>query len=117
MSAEPEAPTDVAPAVATDPAAPAGKKQQIDPWNVAGEIGEDGKAKAIDYNKLVDEFGTKLIDQPLLDRFEKVTGHKPHRFLRRRIFFSERDLGLVLDRFEKVLPVPDTSMSRVLTVL
>lgn len=104
MSAEPEAPTDVAPAVATDPTAPAGKKQQIDPWNVAGEIGEDGKAKAIDYNKLVDEFGTKLIDQPLLDRFEKVTGHKPHRFLRRRIFFSERDLGLVLDRFEKKEP-------------
>lgn len=113
MAAEPEAPTDVAPAVATDPTAPATKKQLVDPWNVAGEVGEDGKAKAIDYNKLVDEFGTKLIDQALLDRFEKVTGHKPHRFLRRRIFFSERDLNLILDRYEKVLSHQTLSLRRI----
>jgi tryptophanyl-tRNA synthetase len=102
MAAEPEAPTNAAPAVATDPTAPAAKKQLVDPWNVSGEVGEDGKAKAIDYNKLVEEFGTKLIDQTLLERFEKVTGHRPHRFLRRKIFFSERDLNLILDRHEKV---------------
>jgi tryptophanyl-tRNA synthetase len=57
--------------------------------------------QAIDYNKLVQEFGTKLIDQAILDRFERVTGHKPHRFLRRKIVFSERDLSAILDRYEK----------------
>jgi tryptophanyl-tRNA synthetase len=31
--------------------------------------------KAIDYNKLVDEFGTKKIDDELLARFERVTWH------------------------------------------
>lgn len=92
MAADPEAPTEAVPAPA---------KQKIDPWNVSGEIGEDGKAKAIDYNKLVEEFGTKLISKELLDRFERLTGHKPHRFLRRQIVFSERDFGLILDRYEK----------------
>lgn len=77
-------------------------QQNVNPWSVSGEIGEDGKAKAIDYTKLVSEFGTTLIDDALLERFEKVTGHKPHRFLRRQIFFSHRDLTSILDRFEKV---------------
>lgn len=79
-------------------------KQTVDPWNVHGEIGEDGVAKAIDYNKLIDEFGTKKIDQELLDRFEKVTGQKPHIFLRRAIVFSHRDLEAILDRYEKGEP-------------
>ncbi|KAK8054677.1 tryptophanyl-tRNA synthetase [Apiospora phragmitis] len=104
MSTEPEAPTHAAPAATQDPTAPAPTKQLVDPWNVAGEIGEDGKAKAINYTKLVEEFGTKLIDQALLDRFERLTGHKPHRFLRRKIVFSERDFGLILDKYEKNEP-------------
>lgn len=45
---------------------------------------------AIDYTKLVDQFGTKLIDQDLLDRFERLTGRKPHLLLRRGTFFSHR---------------------------
>jgi tryptophanyl-tRNA synthetase len=77
-------------------------KQDINPWSVSGEVGEDGKVKAIDYNKLTSEFGTTLIDNALLERFEKVTGHKPHRFLRRQIVFSHRDLTTILDRYEKV---------------
>lgn len=105
MAAEPEAPTEVPPAVATDAATTedaAVKKQLVDPWNVSGEVGEDGKVKAIDYTRLVEDFGTKLITPELLERFEKVTGHRPHRFMRRKIFFSERDLSLILDRHEKV---------------
>ena len=83
--------------------APAGSsKQDINPWSVSGEVGEDGKVKAIDYRKLVEEFGTARIDDALLERFERVTGHKPHRFMRREIVFSHRDLSLILDRFEKV---------------
>lgn len=80
------------------------KKQTVDPWNVQGEIAEDGTIKAIDYNKLVDEFGTKLIGQDLLERFEKVTGRKPHHFMRRGIVFSHRELELILDRYEKGEP-------------
>ncbi|KAI6785724.1 Tryptophan--tRNA ligase [Emericellopsis cladophorae] len=78
--------------------------QKIDPWNVSGEVGEDGKVKAIDYHKLTNEFGTSLIDDKLLERWEKVTGHKPHRFMRRQIVFSHRDLSLILDRYEKNEP-------------
>jgi hypothetical protein len=77
-------------------------KQDINPWSVSGEVGEDGKVKAIDYRKLIDEFGTSLIDDALLERWEKVTGSKPHRFMRRGIVFSHRDLTAILDRYEKV---------------
>lgn len=94
----------IAPAVedTTVDAPAAAGKQDINPWSVSGEVGEDGKVKAIDYRKLIDEFGTSLIDDALLERWEKVTGSKPHRFMRRGIVFSHRDLTLILDRYEKV---------------
>lgn len=76
-------------------------KQTIDPYNVTGEIGDDGVAKAINYTTLVEEFGTKVILEEDLARFERVTGKKPHRFMRRGIVFSHRDLNLILDRHEK----------------
>lgn len=80
-------------------------KQVIDPWNVQGEIGVDGVAKAINYLNLVEDFGTRLLAADgLLERFEKVTGHKPHRFMRRGIVFSHRDLDLILDRYESGEP-------------
>ncbi|PVH85316.1 tryptophanyl-tRNA synthetase-like protein [Cadophora sp. DSE1049] len=79
-------------------------KQTVDPWNVAGEIGADGIAKAINYLTLIDEFGTKKILDEDLARFEKVTGKKPHRFMRRGIVFSHRDLNLILDRHERGEP-------------
>ncbi|KAK0720810.1 hypothetical protein B0H67DRAFT_600194 [Lasiosphaeris hirsuta] len=79
-------------------------KQTVDPYNVTGEVGDDGVMKAIDYTKLVEEFGTKLISTELLERFEKVTGKKPHRFLRRGIVFSHRDFELILDRYERGEP-------------
>jgi tryptophanyl-tRNA synthetase len=63
--------------------------QKVDPWNVEGAI-VDGKLQAIDYDKLINEFGCKRIDSALLDRFERLTGKRPHRFLRRGIFFSHR---------------------------
>ncbi|KAH6626949.1 hypothetical protein B0J18DRAFT_426098 [Chaetomium sp. MPI-SDFR-AT-0129] len=83
---------------------PQQQKQTIDPYNVSGEVGEDGVVKAIDYNKLVDEFGTKKIDAALLERFERVTGKRPHHFLRRGIVFSHRDFELILDRYERGEP-------------
>ncbi|KAF5505389.1 Tryptophan--tRNA ligase [Colletotrichum siamense] len=104
MASAPEAPTAAVPVEAVEPAAASTGGQKVDPWNVSGEVGEDGKVKAIDYKKIVDEFGTKLIDDALLERFERVTGHKPHHFLRRQIVFSHRDLDLILDRYEKKEP-------------
>ncbi|OAQ98259.1 hypothetical protein LLEC1_08029 [Akanthomyces lecanii] len=85
-------------------AAPQQAKQDINPWSVSGEVDEDGKVKAIDYRKLIDEFGTSQIDDALLTRFEKATGQKPHRFMRRGIFFSHRDMHAILDRYEKNEP-------------
>ena len=63
----------------------------------------------IDYNKLVDNFGSKLIDQDLLDRIERLTvgrGTVPylHRFLRRDIFFSHRDMTRICDCLENNKP-------------
>ena len=73
----------------------------VDPFNVQGKI---------DYNKLVDNFGSKVIEPSLLERMYELTvkrGTVPHlhRFLRRNIFFSHRDLELILDQVEKGLPI------------
>lgn len=77
-------------------------EQNINPWSVSGAVGADGQVQAIDYVKLVEQFGSQLISPELLARFERLTGKKPHRFLRRQIVFSERDLTSILDRYEKV---------------
>lgn len=104
MASAPE-PTNAAAAASADLEATspqASGKQDVNPWSVSGEVGVDGKVKAIDYKKLIEEFGTALIDDALLERWERVTGQKPHRFMRRGIFFSHRDLTMILDRYEKV---------------
>jgi len=64
--------------------------QFVTPWDVQGSVSADGKPQAIDYDKIVDQFGTRRVDQALLERFEKLTGKRPHIFLRRGIFFSHR---------------------------
>jgi tryptophanyl-tRNA synthetase len=66
-------------------------------WEVQGKI---------DYNKLVDSFGSKLIEQDLLDRLQAcITVPTLHRFLRRNVFFSHRDLHGLLDCVEKGIPI------------
>ena len=47
------------------------------------------------------QFGVSLIDEALIQRFERVTGTKPHPFLRRGIVFAHRDLDLILDAHER----------------
>lgn len=95
-------------------------EQIVTPWDVQGSVSSDGKQNAIDYDKLVDQFGTRRIDAAILERFEKLTGHRPHIFLRRGMFFSHRsvmlfrasdnltlafrDLDKVLDRYEQKKP-------------
>lgn len=80
------------PAPSIKPAAPGSSahEQVVTPWDVQGSIADDGKQLAIDYDKLIRQFGTKAIDTALLERFEKVTGHRPHPLLRRGTFFSHR---------------------------
>ena len=68
---------------------------QVTPWEVADEV---------DYDKLIREFGCHPIDEALLERIERVTNKKPHHFLRRGIFFSHRDLHLLLDLYERGQP-------------
>lgn len=62
----------------------------VTPWVVEGEV---------DYIKLVERFGTNIIDDKLMERFIKSAG-EDHYLLRRRIFFSHRDLDKVLDDWE-----------------
>ena len=69
--------------------------QVVTPWDVKGSVSEDGKQLAIDYSKLIVQFGTVPIDAALLERFEKLTGHRPHLLLRRGTFFSHRQVHLV----------------------
>lgn len=69
------------------------KKQamaEVTPWAVEGEI---------DYDKLVQEFGTRKIDAALKARLSKDAGDNV--MLRRNFFFSHRDLDLVLHDAEK----------------
>jgi len=73
----------------------------VNAWEVKG---------VIDYDKLVRDFGSKEIDPDLLKRFESLTvgrGTVPflHRFLRRNIFFSHRDLDRICHCIENNLPV------------
>ncbi len=80
--------------------APAEKEMVVNAFEVEGKI---------DYNKLVDDFGSKLIDPELLARIEKLTvgrGTVPnlHRFLRRDIFFSHRDMTKICDCLEENKP-------------
>lgn len=64
-------------------------EQNVTPWEVEGAV-VDGVQQAIDYNKLIEQFGTRAIDEALLQRFESLTGRKPHVLLRRGTFFSHR---------------------------
>src|SRR6266481_2152926 len=68
----------------------AAAEQVVTPWDVQGQFSADGQQLAINYDKLIDQFGTRRIDGVLLERFEKITGHKPHPLLRRGAFFSHR---------------------------
>ncbi|KAJ3087716.1 tryptophan--tRNA ligase [Quaeritorhiza haematococci] len=78
-------------------------EQVVTPWDVRGaEV--DGKLQAIDYNKLIESFGTRRIDEALIKRLETLTGQKAHTFLRRGLFFSHRELTQILDRYEKGKP-------------
>ncbi len=62
----------------------------VTPWTVKGNV---------NYDKLIEQFGTSRIGDSILEKFKKITG-EIHPFLRRGIFYSHRDLDWILDRYE-----------------
>jgi len=78
-----------------------GEEMIVTAYEVSGEI---------DYTKLVNQFGSTLIDDPLMQRIKAHTVGKGnitklHRFLRRGIYFSHRDMNTILDCIEKGQPM------------
>lgn len=62
----------------------------VTPWRVEGDI---------DYDMLIERFGTERLSEDLLARFRRAAGGD-HFMLRRGVFFSHRDLGKILDAHE-----------------
>jgi len=63
----------------------------VTPWEVRGKV---------DYERLIQEFGTQPLTDELLQRLAKHTDGL-HLQLARRLFYSHRDLDTVLDLYEK----------------
>ena len=66
----------------------------VTPWEVSGEV---------DYDRLIERFGTSPIDESLLERLRRLAGEL-HLLLRRRIFYSHRSLDWILDEYERGNP-------------
>lgn len=66
------------------------EKFVVTPWLVEGEV---------DYDKLVEKFGTSPLSPEVLERFKKLAGEL-HPFLRRKVFYSHRDFDWILSRYE-----------------
>jgi tryptophanyl-tRNA synthetase len=60
--------------------------------------------KGVDYEKLIKNYGCFHISQEQIDRVERLTGKKPHRFIRRGIFFCQRDFDEILKAYEAKKP-------------
>ena len=61
----------------------------VTPWEVKGRV---------DYRKLIEQFGTQELTDELLAKIREIAGELPI-FLRRKFFFSHRDLDLVLQDY------------------
>ncbi|KAJ1444825.1 hypothetical protein M885DRAFT_454361 [Pelagophyceae sp. CCMP2097] len=66
----------------------------VDPFNVSGKV---------DYDRLITMFGSQPLTPALIERLERnlKPGVALHRFVRRGIFFSHRDLDKILDCVEQ----------------
>ena len=62
---------------------------KMTPWEVSGRV---------DYDKIMTKFGTEPIDQNIIKSLSSLTGGEVHFMLRRRIFFTHRDLGWLLQQ-------------------
>ena len=73
-------------------------EQVVTPWTV------QGGANGIDYTRLVHDFGSELITEGLIARVESLTKKRAHPWLRRQLFFSHRDLDVILHTYASGLP-------------
>src|ERR687891_462115 len=64
------------------------KEYRVTPWEVEG---------VVDYNKIVEEFGTRLITPEIIAKLQRFSG-SIHPLLSRGFFFSHRDLHEVPPR-------------------
>ena len=64
---------------------------KVTPYEVEGKV---------DYDRLITEFGIQKLTDTDLKRIQKITGDL-HPYLRRDIFFANRDLKWCLDEYEK----------------
>lgn len=64
---------------------------KVTPWEVQGEV---------DYDKLIQEFGTKKIDKTLKEKLLGKMKQGPN-MINRDFFFSHRDLNLILKDYEE----------------
>ncbi|TMI48780.1 tryptophan--tRNA ligase [Candidatus Bathyarchaeota archaeon] len=67
------------------------RKFVVTPWEVTGEV---------DYERLIRDFGTQPIVGPLAKRLEGILSDAAY-LVRRQVFFSHRDLNVVLDDHDK----------------
>ena len=71
-------------------------EDEVNPWDVKAS-----SEKGVDYEKLIIKFGSSAIDSILISRLESVIKRPAHHLIKRGIFFSHRDLALILDQVEK----------------
>ena len=89
----------------SETAVPQSQEQKVTPFTVAGAVDKDGKILPVDYNKLTRDFGATPLSQDMIDRFERVTGRRAHRYMRRGMVISHRELGRILDHYEQGKPI------------
>jgi tryptophanyl-tRNA synthetase len=66
------------------------KEFKVTPWEVEGEI---------DYNKLIENFGTQIITPEILMKVKDLIG-EIHPMLKLQYFFSHRDFDWILSKYE-----------------
>lgn len=64
---------------------------KVTPWEVSGRM---------DYDRLVKKFGTEPLTDKIIRGIEGKAGEE-HLFLRRKIFFTHRDMDWILKEYEK----------------
>jgi tryptophanyl-tRNA synthetase len=67
----------------------------VTPYEVKGKI---------DYDRLRELFGTEPLTPALLDRLRRLAGGELHPLLSRGVYYSHRDLGPLLEGFERGSP-------------
>ncbi len=70
------------------------EEARVTPWEVSG---------VVDYDELVERFGTSRLEGPTKERLIQLAG-EDHWMLRRGIFYSHRDLDVILEAQDKGKP-------------